>query len=118
VASYDGPGNVRYWHIVCASIADHAPGRGRLSAAMLPEHIAGVMPRAARGLEEARVEFERRYVRAALAQAGGRRAAAAERLGITRQGLDKIMKRLGIEGPLARALHTGSAPEFREDPRR
>jgi transcriptional regulator with GAF, ATPase, and Fis domain len=47
--------------------------------------------------ELAREEFERRYVRAALAQAGGQRQAAAKALGVTRQGLSKMLRRLGIE---------------------
>jgi len=60
------------------------------------------------------VEFERRYVRAALARAGGRKRVAAEQLRVSRQGLDKIMKRLGIEALHERARHTGSTPESQE----
>jgi two-component system, NtrC family, response regulator HydG len=94
---YDWPGNVRELQNVVASIAVHAPRRGRLSASMLPEHIAAGASRGTRGLDEARLEFERRFVTAALACAGGRKSAAAARLGVTRQGLDKLIKRLGIE---------------------
>ena len=47
--------------------------------------------------ELAREEFERRYVKAALAQAGGQRVAAAKALGISRQGLAKMLRRLRIE---------------------
>jgi DNA-binding NtrC family response regulator/tetratricopeptide (TPR) repeat protein len=112
---YDWPGNVRELQNVVASIAVHAPRRGRLSAAILPEHVATGAAVGTRGLDEARMEFERRYVRAALARAGGRKRAAAEQLRISRQGLDKIMRRLGIEAPPARAARTGSAPELRED---
>jgi DNA-binding NtrC family response regulator len=46
--------------------------------------------------EAAREEFERRFVRAALAQAGGRRGKAAQALGVSRQGLAKMLRRLGI----------------------
>jgi transcriptional regulator with AAA-type ATPase domain/tetratricopeptide (TPR) repeat protein len=116
LARYDWPGNVRELQNVVASIAVHAPRRGRISAAILPQHIAGGAARVTNGLDEARVEFERRYVRAALARAGGRKRVAAEQLRVTRQGLDKIMKRLGIEAPHERAPHTGSTPESRGGP--
>ena len=117
LARYDWPGNVRELQNVVASIAVHAPRRGRLSAAILPEHIRGAAARGTHGLDEARVEFERRYVRAALARAGGRKRVAADQLRVSRQGLDKIMKRLGIEAPHERARHTGSTPEPPEGPR-
>ena len=116
LARYDWPGNVRELQNVVASIAVHAPRRGRLSAAILPEHIRGAAARGTHGLDEARVEFERRYVRAALARAGGRKRVAAEQLRVSRQGLDKIMKRLGIEAPHERARRTGSTPESQEGP--
>jgi len=48
-------------------------------------------------LNEARRSFEQRFVRAALARAGGHRARAASELGVTRQGLTKLLTRLGIE---------------------
>jgi DNA-binding NtrC family response regulator len=46
--------------------------------------------------EAAREEFERRFIRAALAGAGGQRARAAEAIGVSRQGLSKMMRRLRI----------------------
>jgi DNA-binding NtrC family response regulator len=47
-------------------------------------------------LEAARKVFEERYVRAALARSGGHRGRAAAELGLTRQGLAKLMGRLGV----------------------
>ena len=47
-------------------------------------------------LAEARREFEERYVRAALARAGGRATTAALELGVSRQGLKKLTARLGL----------------------
>jgi transcriptional regulator with GAF, ATPase, and Fis domain len=47
--------------------------------------------------EAARADFERRFVTAALARAGGRRAGAARLLGVSRQGLAKMLRRLRIE---------------------
>jgi transcriptional regulator with GAF, ATPase, and Fis domain len=54
---------------------------------------------AATTFEAAREEFERRFVRAALASANGRRGRAAEALGVTRQGLAKMLRRLHIDPP-------------------
>jgi DNA-binding NtrC family response regulator/tetratricopeptide (TPR) repeat protein len=93
---HDWPGNVRELQNVIASLAVHAPRRGRISAAMLPAHIARISV-SAHSFDEARAEFERRFVRAALAQAGGRRVPAARAMGVSRQGLAKMMKRLGID---------------------
>jgi DNA-binding NtrC family response regulator/tetratricopeptide (TPR) repeat protein len=93
---HDWPGNVRELQNVIASLAVHAPRRGRISAAMLPAHIARISV-SAHSFDEARAEFERRFVRAALAQAGGRRVPAARAMGVSRQGLAKMMKRLKIE---------------------
>ena len=41
--------------------------------------------------------FDRAVVRAALVRAGGHRTRAAEELGVSRQGLAKLMARLGID---------------------
>jgi transcriptional regulator with GAF, ATPase, and Fis domain len=46
--------------------------------------------------------FERRMVAAALARNGGRRTRAARELGLTRQGLTKAIRRLGLRPPPAR----------------
>jgi DNA-binding NtrC family response regulator len=48
-------------------------------------------------LEDARRAFESRYIRAVLARAGGSPSRAARSLGLTRQGLTKLMTRLGID---------------------
>jgi transcriptional regulator with PAS, ATPase and Fis domain len=97
LARYDWPGNVRELQNVLASLAVHAPRRGRVPTARLPARIASEAGRAAIGFDEARLDFERRFVRAALARAGGHRGSAASQLGVSRQGLIKMLKRLGIE---------------------
>ena len=67
-----------------------------------PDRLPAIIGRRAaeqsdtRNLDDARRRFESAYVRAALARAGGRRAQAAADLGLTRQGLSKLMTRLGI----------------------
>jgi DNA-binding NtrC family response regulator/tetratricopeptide (TPR) repeat protein len=97
LARYDWPGNVRELQNVIASLAVHGPRRGRMPVALLPVRIAQEAARPEVGFDEARLDFERRFVRAALARAGGQRALAAGQLGVSRQGLTKILKRLGLE---------------------
>jgi transcriptional regulator with AAA-type ATPase domain/tetratricopeptide (TPR) repeat protein len=99
LSRYEWPGNVRELQNVIAWIAVQSPRRGRIGATALPAHIASACPASADQtcFEAARQEFERRFVKAALARADGQRARAAEALGITRQGLAKMMRRLGLE---------------------
>ena len=97
LARYDWPGNVRELQNVIAALAVHGPRKGRIPASLLPVHIAREAALPVTRFEDARLEFERRYIRAALARAGGRRTIAAHQLGVSRQGLGKIIKRLGIQ---------------------
>ncbi|RPJ71472.1 MAG: hypothetical protein EHM24_12300 [Acidobacteria bacterium] len=100
LARYDWPGNVRELQNVMAALAVQAPKRGTVGAALLPAIIAGRAVERAATLEDARAVFENRYVRAALARAGGHRGQAARDLGLSRQGLAKLLARLRIEqGP-------------------
>jgi DNA-binding NtrC family response regulator/tetratricopeptide (TPR) repeat protein len=99
LARYDWPGNVRELQNVVAWMAVHSPRRGRVSPSALPAHVARAAVPAATTFEAAREEFERRFVRAALASANGRRGRAAEALGVTRQGLAKMLRRLHIDPP-------------------
>jgi transcriptional regulator with PAS, ATPase and Fis domain len=98
LAAYDWPGNIRELQNVLASILVSAPPSGLVGPAALPVHVARVAALNTRlsTLAEARRQFEERYVRAALARAAGRTAAAAKDLGVSRQGLIKLMGRLGI----------------------
>jgi transcriptional regulator with PAS, ATPase and Fis domain len=81
-----------------------APARGRVTT----RHVDLVLAESGRtptvpirSLDSARLDCERRTVAAALARHGGRRSAAARELGLTRQGLAKAIRRLGIEPWLA-----------------
>jgi transcriptional regulator with GAF, ATPase, and Fis domain/tetratricopeptide (TPR) repeat protein len=94
---YEWPGNVRELQNVIAAIAVHAPRRGRVTSGTLPTHVARATPAADLSFEAARVDFERRFVSAAMARAGGRRAGAARMLGVSRQGLTKMLRRLNID---------------------
>ena len=96
LARYDWPGNVRELQNVMAALSVRAPRRGRLGPQHLPEAIAAQAAHASVTLDEARRTFERTYVRAALARAAGQRSRTAADLGLSRQGLAKLMTRLGL----------------------
>ena len=97
LGAYDWPGNVRELQNVLASVMVSAPQRGVIGPQNLPAHITRATAMTKRvTLAEARREFEERYVRAALARAGGRAGAAARDLGLSRQGLRKLTARLGL----------------------
>jgi DNA-binding NtrC family response regulator len=101
LSRYDWPGNVRELQNTLAALAVHAPARGRVGPSSLPEAIAGTgvaSKTESLTLELARRRFEERFVRVTLARTCGRRAEAAAALGLTRQGLAKLLARLGIDG--------------------
>jgi DNA-binding NtrC family response regulator/tetratricopeptide (TPR) repeat protein len=97
LSRYHWPGNVRELQNVLAALAVAAPPRGRVSSALLPAAITGAAAVTSARLADARMQFERRFVEIALARAGASRSRAARDLGLTRQGLLKMMARLGIE---------------------
>jgi hypothetical protein len=85
---------------VIAALAVRSPRRGVVSPEALPAVFQVGFPGETWRLDEARRTFEEQFVRAALVRTGGHRARAAHELGVTRQGLTKLMARLGI-------LHVG-----------
>jgi DNA-binding NtrC family response regulator len=100
---YDWPGNVRELQNVLASVMVTSPPRGSVPASQIPAHIARTAALShAPSLADARREFEARYVKAALARAHGRQALAARELGVSRQGLAKVISRLGLLEPSVR----------------
>ena len=95
---YAWPGNVRELQNVVARLAVDAPRRGPVGPGALPDAVRGVGGAAPATLLDARQAFDRRFVRAALGRTGGRPVIAARELGISRQGLAKLVKRLGLDG--------------------
>jgi len=95
LAAYAWPGNVRELQNVMAALAVNAPPRGRVPPSLLPARIRD-QPPPSPTLAAVRTACEREAVRVALARAAGCRAAAARELGLTRQGLLKTMRRLGL----------------------
>jgi transcriptional regulator with GAF, ATPase, and Fis domain len=96
LARYSWPGNVRELQNVMSALAVAAPAHGQVRPSLLPHVVTGASVVAATRLADARLEFERRFIEIALARAGGRRAHAARELGLSRQGLLKMLARLGI----------------------
>ena len=93
---YHWPGNVRELQNVIAALAVAAPPRGRVGPALLPPALSNVNSVTPLPFAEARAQFERRSIEVALARAGGNRSKAAAQLGLSRQGLLKMIARLGI----------------------
>jgi DNA-binding NtrC family response regulator len=98
LARYHWPGNVRELQNVMAALAVAAPAMGPVRTHLLPAAIAGATVVTASRLADARAQFERRTIESALARAGGNRSRTARELGLSRQGLLKMMGRLGITG--------------------
>ena len=97
LSRYSWPGNVRELQNVIAALAVAAPAHGQVRPSLLPQVISATTAGVAPTLTEARTQFERRFIEMALARAGGRRARAARELGLSRQGLLKMLVRLGLE---------------------
>jgi DNA-binding NtrC family response regulator len=106
LAGHSWPGNVRELQNVIAALAVAAPSQGHVRRSLLPAALTAAAPGLGGSLADARLEFERRFVRAAVSRAGGSRTRAAAELGLSRQGLLKTMVRLGIGTP-----RTGEAAE-------
>jgi transcriptional regulator with PAS, ATPase and Fis domain len=88
---------VRELQNVMAAVAVAAPARGPVKPGLLPPIIVGATAPSTLRLADARDAFERRFIELALTRAGARRAQAARELGLSRQGLLKMMARLGIQ---------------------
>jgi DNA-binding NtrC family response regulator len=102
LARYTWPGNVRELQNVIAGLAVGAPTCGRVTARLVSQviaHMSGAVEDRlddVQPLDAARRIFERRLVAATMARHAGRRSAAARELGLTRQGLAKTLRRLGL----------------------
>jgi len=95
LARYDWPGNVRELQNVLAALAVRTPKRGVVPPTALPPAFCGRRDESWR-LDAARRVFDEQFIRAALVRSGGHRSRAADELGVSRQGLTKLMARLGI----------------------
>lgn len=111
LVAHDWPGNVRQLQNVLATLAVDAPRRGvvlpkpHLLTRRTPMQPSETGPI---GLDVARRQFDGVCVREALARAGGRQTEAARHLGLSRQGLAKLVRRLGLDDPRGRTSRSGA----------
>ncbi len=101
--AYDWPGNVRELDNEIQRALALVPPGGIVTPKHLSAWVAGIalpVQRESRPGDTLRANLDRIeawLIRRALEQQGGRRAVTARKLGITREGLYKKMKRLGIQ---------------------
>jgi len=97
LTAYSWPGNVRELQNVVAAMAVLTPSRGEVQLSQLPPQMPHRSGRPSGRLADARSVFERQFIGSALARVDGRRAVAARELGLSRQGLAKLIRRHGID---------------------
>ena len=103
LASYAWPGNVRELENEVQRVLALAKPNEAIDAPVLSQRLHGVLEAVDASVEpgetlhESLQRVEAWLIRRALERTGGRRAQTARGLGITREGLYKKMKRLGIE---------------------
>jgi DNA-binding NtrC family response regulator len=92
------PGNIRELQNVVSALVVAAPSRGVVTSRHVQSAVgaAGAAGPSVTRLDAAVRGFERRIVAAALARNGGRRSRTARELGLSRQGLTKAIRRLGL----------------------
>ena len=101
---YEWPGNVREPQHVLATLAVRAPAEGVVSVALLPESVRRAGSGTLLPFAEARDRFEGAYVREALARHGASPTRAPQAIGLSRQGVRKVLARTtgGREGSVGR----------------
>ncbi|MEZ4331119.1 MAG: sigma 54-interacting transcriptional regulator [Myxococcota bacterium] len=101
--SYDWPGNVRELENEMLRVLMLVPSNALVTPKALSQKLVELLEPVASGaqpdetLRQAVERVEAWLIRRALANNGGRKARTARKLGITREGLYKKLKRLGIE---------------------
>lgn len=95
LSAYSWPGNVRELQNLARFCLVAASTRGRVAEADLPRPLL-TSPRVPHRLQEARDLAEKPLLTQALNRSGGNLSAAARELGMTRQGLARKLKALGI----------------------
>ncbi|MBK7949057.1 MAG: sigma 54-interacting transcriptional regulator [Deltaproteobacteria bacterium] len=101
--SYDWPGNVRELENEMLRVLMLVPSGSLITPKALSRKLVEILEPVANGagpdetLRQAVERVEAWLIRRALANNGGRKTSTARRLGLTREGLYKKLKRLGIE---------------------
>lgn len=105
--AHDWPGNARELQNTLLALAAAGPPRGLVSSSDVAEVWPASTPVAARSLQQARHDFEAGYVREAFERLGRRPMLVARELGVTRQGLAKLVTRLGLDADGLATRSTG-----------
>ena len=96
LSEYDWPGNVRELQNLVERIVALSENESLISAEDIPlENASHNLIK--KGLKEAQNDFEKRYVKNALVEAGGSQTKAAAILGIHRTTLISKMEQLGLK---------------------
>jgi transcriptional regulator with GAF, ATPase, and Fis domain len=99
LAQLPWPGNVRQLQNAMAALSVAAPRLGRVGARLVRLVVDGLGEAGELEvvrLDDARRDAERRVIAAAMTRHVGNRAEAARALGLSRQGLAKALRRLGL----------------------
>ena len=96
LASYDYPGNVRELENEIERLYAFLPAGSTVHEASLSPKLAGNEAGSARGYADLVKSFKIRLVENALREAGGNRSRAAERLGVHRSNLGRMIRDLGV----------------------
>lgn len=102
LVAYDWPGNVRELQNEIQRCLVLSDGNGAISAECLSPKINSgreSSPVPSYDFSRARADFEKRFIRQVLRQFNFHRGATAQKMGMSRQGLFKLMKRHNITVP-------------------
>ncbi|HEY7370415.1 MAG TPA: sigma-54 dependent transcriptional regulator [Thermoanaerobaculia bacterium] len=98
IAGYGWPGNVRELENAVAQAAALADRDGTVAVGMLPDAVRGRPGRCASSWRDRMTAHRRGILTEALSRSGGNRSQAARDLGISRQALCYLLKRLEVGG--------------------
>jgi DNA-binding NtrC family response regulator len=100
LCEYSWPGNVRELENIIQSLMVNCDSEGSVEAEDLPDHIRKndhLRSCSGMSLEEAKVNFEREFLKQALNHHRWNKTQTARDLKITRQGLINMIQRLGLK---------------------
>jgi DNA-binding NtrC family response regulator len=101
IAGYGWPGNVRELENAVAQAAALADRDGTVAAGMLPDAVRGRSAHPSASWRDRMAAHRRVVLAEALSRSNGNRSQAARDLGISRQALCYLLKRLGVGGASA-----------------
>jgi len=95
--NYQYKGNVRELQNIITGALILSGDSPVIEVEHLPEYLRPVEVEKKGKLKEAEEEFRRKFIKSAIARCNGNLTKAAKELGITRQRLHQLLRKLGIE---------------------